>query len=182
MISTSRPKYDSSKSDEQFKAIPKHPFYCIGNYGTVLTCTELGTQNCLQHWFYLKRFPHKDGYPRIRLDGITYSLHKLVMEIWVGPCPKGKQVCHFPDRNKENCRLDNLIYGTPKENSSHREIHGTTAKEETNGMNKLTLSQCKEIFDTPIIKNLEEIAKAFGVSTSVICRIKNKKHWSSKYA
>jgi len=45
----------------------------------------------------------------------TFSVHKLVLESFIGPCPKYKEACH-KDNNKLNNSLDNLYYGTKQEN------------------------------------------------------------------
>lgn len=56
----------------------------------------------------------------------TFTVHGVVLAAFVGPRPEGLQVRHFPDRDPANNRLDNLIYGTPKENMEDRdEWHGT---------------------------------------------------------
>ena len=43
------------------------------------------------------------------------SVHQLVLEAFVGPCPAGKQAHHI-DGDKSNNRLDNLKWVTPSEN------------------------------------------------------------------
>lgn len=55
------------------------------------------------------------GHPAVALcrDGRshTYTVSRLVLEAFVGPCPGGKVARHFPDTDPHNNRLDNLIYG-----------------------------------------------------------------------
>jgi hypothetical protein len=55
-----------------------------------------------------------------------WSVHTLVLLAFVGPRPDGMEACHFPDRDLNNNRLDNLSWGTRTVNYSHRVIHGTT--------------------------------------------------------
>lgn len=45
----------------------------------------------------------------------TKSVHRLVMETFVGPCPKGMEVLHI-NGVAYDCRLENLRYGTHSEN------------------------------------------------------------------
>lgn len=59
------------------------------------------------------------GYPclQLRRDGarVCRTVHSLVMESFVGPCPQNKIVCHI-DGNFWNCRLENLRYDTYRSN------------------------------------------------------------------
>jgi hypothetical protein len=55
------------------------------------------------------------------------SIHRLVLEAFHGPCPKGMQCCHL-DGDPQNNRVDNLRWGTPKANAGDREFHGRTAR------------------------------------------------------
>lgn len=72
------------------------------------------------------------------------AIHDLIMRAFVGPPPKGKQVCHN-DGNHWNSVLTNLRYGTPKENQADRRLHGTTYEGEDNHLAKLTEKEVKEI-------------------------------------
>ena len=45
-----------------------------------------------------------------------HKVHWLVLEAFVGPRPQGYYGCHKNDVRKDN-RLENLYWGTPKENS-----------------------------------------------------------------
>ena len=55
----------------------------------------------------------------------TLYIHRLVLESFVGPCPEGMEGRHFPDRNPNNNRLENLSWGTHTENMQDKIIHGT---------------------------------------------------------
>jgi hypothetical protein len=73
---------------------------------------------------------YKDGHKHITFsrDGQTrtFTVHGVVLAAFAGPRPEGMQVRHFPDRDPANNRLDNLLYGTAKENAEDRdEWHGT---------------------------------------------------------
>lgn len=51
-------------------------------------------------------------------------VHRLVLEAFAGPRPDGYVCCHN-DGNGYNNRLDNLRWGTPKENTADSIKHGT---------------------------------------------------------
>lgn len=58
----------------------------------------------------------------------TFYVHRLVLLVFVGPCPDGMEARHFPDRDPANCRLNNLSCGTGVDNAADREVHGTVVR------------------------------------------------------
>lgn len=63
--------------------------------------------------------------PLYRNDKITiYSVHRLVMAAFVGPCPEGMEVCHNNGDAGDN-RLVNLRYDTRSANHLDKRAHGT---------------------------------------------------------
>jgi hypothetical protein len=71
---------------------------------------------------------HKDGYSEIDLykGGVrrTFLVHGLMMIAFVGPRPEGMQVLHI-DSDPTNNTVDNLRWGTPKENVRDEIDRGT---------------------------------------------------------
>lgn len=69
-------------------------------------------------------------YPSVCLSmngkSLTCNVHRLVLEAFIGPRPKGMVCRHFPDRDTRNNRLDNLRWGTPEENQADKIVHGTS--------------------------------------------------------
>ena len=53
----------------------------------------------------------------------TASRGRLVLEAFVGPCPDGMECCHWDD-NKDNNKLENLRWGTDKNNADDRVRNG----------------------------------------------------------
>lgn len=51
-------------------------------------------------------------------------VHRLIAETFLGPCPEGMEVRHLNGDPADN-RLENLTYGTRRENLLDRERHGT---------------------------------------------------------
>lgn len=172
--------YDPTSSDEQFRIVPGYPGYCVGNYGTVLSCRRRGPNpSFLSSWFVMKPSIYKEDYLKITLLGDTWYLHRLVAFVWIGPCPENMEVCHFPDPNKFNNRLDNLKYETCKSNMSHKVIHQTSANGSKNGNSVLTELEVIEIKDK-LQKSVsrKQIAKEFNVSVSTIDDISLNRTWA----
>jgi len=123
-------------SDQQWKTIPTYSSYEISNYGQV---RRIGSNKNLSASTKKGKHP----YQRVHLckDGKAKYLlvHRLVLEAFVGPCPPGYQCLHL-DNNPRNNRLDNLKWGTPKENHSTIDRTG-----EKNGRAKLTSADVKYI-------------------------------------
>jgi hypothetical protein len=67
--------------------------------------------------------PDVRGYERIQLGKKDFYIHKLVAEVFIGPCPQGYQVNH-KDSNPSNNNVENLEYKTPSENTQYSVSHG----------------------------------------------------------
>ena len=57
----------------------------------------------------------------------TCNIHRLVLETYVGPCPKGMECRHLNGNGQDN-RLENLCWGTRSENRQDSIQHGTQPK------------------------------------------------------
>lgn len=68
----------------------------------------------------------RNGYRFVRIGGERkkYTVHSLVLRAFVGERPAGLQIRHLNGDKSDN-RLDNLEYGTAKENAKDRKNHGT---------------------------------------------------------
>ena len=120
------------------------------------------------------------GYITVRLGRSCNSqpLHKLMLETFVKSRPAGLQ-CRHLDGNKLNNRLDNLCWGTPKENQTDRIVHGTDSRGTTHGKSKLQEEQVRVIFHAyhDGYYTQREIAEAFGIAQTEVSAIANKKIW-----
>lgn len=127
---------------------------------------------------------HKiNGRQRVRLydiNGISrrFQVHRLVLETFVGPCPEGKMGCHKDD-NHTNNSIDNLYWGTSKENGEDFTRNGKSKLGSSNGNSKLKDEEVwliKKLLYNKVKQNL--IAKMFKVSPTMILYIKQNKQWS----
>lgn len=111
------------------------------------------------------------------------SVHHLVLEAFVGPCPPGMECCHN-DGNRQNNRLENLRWDTKKANQGDRLKHGTSTQGRGNGSCKLTEEQVREI--RAIMDQQKQgarrptariIAAKYGLSEPGIMGIANRHSW-----
>ena len=124
-----------------------------------------------------------NGYYRVNLrDGCIPAkthvepVHKLVLETFIGPRPEGF-VCRHLNGNALDNRLENLCWGTPKENAQDSIRHGTAVclrHGEQSVAAKLTNADIKTIRELYSIGSLQsELAERFGVSQRHISDIVN---------
>ena len=84
------------------------------------------------------------GLRRLGVKRRRVRVHRLVLEAFVGLCPKGTEACHN-DGDPTNNRLENLRWDSRAANAKDRETHGTAAKGERIGNAKLSDTQAAEI-------------------------------------
>lgn len=171
----------------RFAHIPQFLGYCAGTDGTIWSCR--GRHNWTP-WHKLTPFiiwrvtrkKYRAGYLWVGLRKnkriVQKRVHILVLTAFRGPCPKGMEACHFPDRDTKNNRLDNLRWATHIENCQDREIHGNTTKGTRNGCAKLTEAQVLEIRKAARSgERYCDIARRFGISSGNVLAIATHFLW-----
>ena len=109
-------------------------------------------------------------------------VHRLVLEMFVGPCPKGLEACHN-NQPPTNNRLENLRWDTRSNNQLDSIRHGTRFQPDScgikNGRSKLTEHQVVEIRLMLKSKTYlhKEIAELFSISKSTVSDINVRKSW-----
>ena len=105
-------------------------------------------------------------------------VHRLVLLTFVGPCPDGMEGCHN-DGNPKNNNVSNLRWDTRKNNRADAIMHGTHPRGSRSGLAKLTETQVIEmrILYAQGCTSLSQIARAHGVSVSLVSQIVNRKIW-----
>ncbi|RLC88986.1 MAG: hypothetical protein DRJ03_00050 [Chloroflexi bacterium] len=110
---------------------------------------------------------------------IDRPIHRLVLEAFVGPQPKGME-CRRPDGARQNNHLTNLQWGTRSENQRDSIRHNTKyqPRGEQHGMTKTTAIQIKHVKQL-LAKGhtAKEIAVVTGVGVHVIYDAKRNKTW-----
>lgn len=107
-------------------------------------------------------------------------IHRLVLEAFDRPCPKGLE-CRHLDGDSQNNHISNLKWGTHKENMQDRIVHNTSNRGEKSGVSKLNNLQVRIIKKYFKLDNSYGAAKflteVFKVHKTSISLIKNKKRW-----
>lgn len=105
-------------------------------------------------------------------------VHRLILETFVGPCPKGMVACHNNGKRDDN-RLENLRWDTISNNHLDKVKHGTSNRGEKHFNSKLTKSQVKIIKHLLLFKTLthQEISKFFDVTRMAITDINLGNNW-----
>lgn len=160
------------------------PNYCVGEDGSVWT--NWSKRGCTGPWRRLRIRSDSHGRSYVDLfDGKVarkakrWQVHRLVLTMFVGPCPPGMVCRHFPDPNPANCHLDNLRWGTPQENEADKVTHGTSNRGARNGQAKFTEDEVRQIramYATGRYRQ-KDVAAAFGTTQPVVSEMVNKKSW-----
>lgn len=123
----------------------------------------------------------KLGYYLIKFGkhGKSQYVHKLMLEAFVCERPPGKMALHRNDIRTDN-RLDNLYWGTPKENCRDMAINGkrNDCRGEDKPAAKLTEEQVHIIRNTKKYSGyLCHLRDLYGVSKQNLLDIRNRKTW-----
>jgi len=160
--------------------------YRIDRQGRVWSCLKPGgafggvkrTGKWKQITIYFGKTGH--DYGRVNIQGTPRLVHRLVLAAFVGPCPKGMEARHFPDRSRRNNKVSNLKYGTRLQNIHDRIFHGTDNRGSRSGTAKLTWKQVNEIRELHNRGELQkDIAIKYGVSGvwGIVHDLSWKKEW-----
>lgn len=124
---------------------------------------QLGSQKYLRAWIY----------------GVgNRKIQHLVLEVFVGKCPKGLIACHN-DGDPTNNDVSNLRWDTSKSNTADRIKHGTDCRGSKHWKAKLTEDQIRSIkeeyFNPNVLK--KDLAKKYGVNSNYPRRLAMNQAW-----
>lgn len=171
------------KLEEQWRQIVGFERYEVSNFGNVRTFLKIGGRGAIGLVPRVVKQTEKRRYRRISIsDGVRKwpkSVHRLVLETFIGPCPEGMEGCHG-DGVRNNNALTNLRWDTHESNMLDKVSHGTISAGETNGRSVLSELQVRAVREVAGWKYgmLSELAREFGVSPTTILKVKNNKSWS----
>lgn len=160
------------------------PGYEVSNSGQIRSWRKTGPGNRYRDKPLILK-PHMDdhGYLYVTLTNkkgkqCQGMIHRKVLETFVGKSPKGMQCQHLNDVRNDNW-LNNLKWGTPKENSQNMIDHGNSRFGEMCHLSKLTRTIIKNIiFDLYQGKLYQkEIAQKYNTTQTNVSSIKLNKTW-----
>jgi hypothetical protein len=170
----------------EIRHIKDWPGYAVSDDGRVFSCKIKGGKGTfLDDWIPRKIVfsgGHNSRYPTVVFSKSgtrkkRFYIHRLILEAFVGPCPKGLECCHENDNPSEN-QLNKLRWDTNKNNRSdmiknQRSTRGT--KHWGTILNENSVREIRQLAGT---MTLDEIGKRFGVSKSNVHVIVHRKSWS----
>jgi hypothetical protein len=181
---------------ERWKDIPGFEgHYQASDQGRVRSLPRVTSRGLRLKQRYMSLTVTPAGYQFVTfgIDGERFvkMVAQLVMLTFVGPPPKGKEVCHN-DGNKQNNVLKNLRYDTRKANMHDRKLHGEQPFGSELPWAKLTEKQVikiRELYQPPIGRDwgrgrsttrkwtLTALAQRYNVSVGTIGLIINRNTW-----
>ncbi len=169
-------------ADADVREIPFATGYCVDSHGTVWSCRRPGPATGFGQWRMLRPAKDGDGYLQVTLmisgKSRAWKIHRLVLTVFVGPCPNGMVACHYPSNDKSNNSLANLMWGSPSENESHKAIHGTLVVGDKNNMAKLSESDVKAIRARRVAgERSVDLAHEYRVTPEQISNIIRRVQW-----
>ena len=122
------------------------------------------------------------GYLVVRLyrkdmSSISKRVHVLILESFVGPRPDN-QVARHLDGIKTHNVVENLKWGTTKENCQDAKRHGTWLHGERCRLAKLTekdVLEIRDLYDNKILHSI--IAEYYGIAQPTVSQIGRRMSW-----
>lgn len=131
---------------------------------------------------YLKLTETKEGYRVCRVHNVTYFVHRLVVQTFLGDIPEGLVVNHL-DGVKGNNLLSNLEITTYSENLKHAHALGLACnKGSRNSQSKVTeedITAMYKLFEAGF--NNASVAVKFDLHDRYISLIRHGKRWKHVY-
>lgn len=160
---------------EEWRAISGYDGYFVSNYGRVCSVDrEVKGQLCRGR--ILRPGPQASGHLTVSLTRYnSKSVHVLVLESFVGPCPAGCEGLHADDNPKNNW-VSNLRWGTRSDNLHDAVRNGKKAIGEDVPHAKLTENAVRYIHAHPEM-GLRPLAQKFGVHDNAIRQVRERITW-----
>ena len=126
----------------------------------------------------LAQAPHRAGYRMAHLykEGTrtARTVHTLVADAFLGPCPAGQEVAHNDGVRSHNA-LVNLRYDTRAGNFADKVAHGTDNRGEKHPLRKLSEKEVRAI--RCATGRSDDIGAEYGVSRSTVNAVQSRRTW-----
>jgi hypothetical protein len=176
---------DRMLAEVEYRDIAGFPGYRVGDDGSVWSCRKRGFgfgKLDLTSWHEVKGRPGTKKYLLVSLcrdrKSHTKLVHRLVLEAFVGPCPKGMEACHGPVNDRTCNRLSNLRWDTPVANNGDKKQNGTHLSGDRISWAKINSAH------VPTIRlafangaSLTDLGKQYGVHRGSIRNVVYGKSW-----
>jgi hypothetical protein len=170
---------------EIWKPVAGHDGYEVSNLGRVRSLDREWRQGSKWGTTYTYRKKGKmlrpgsasNDYPTVSIGRRnTRTVHSLVAEAFIGPCPAGQEVRH-KDGDRANPRDSNLCYGTRLDNIKDAQRHGTACRGSNHPAATIDEKEAKAILDARGTAPARELARRFGVTINVVYLIHARQSW-----
>ena len=171
---------------ETWKPIAWAPGYEVSDQGRVRSLDREVFKSAGKHRACVKLRKGKvlkpdtsTGRAVVNVAGRKRSIHRLVADAFIGPCPDGHYVCHGPGGRLDN-RLENISYGTPSKNHGEDKLRdGTLLRGFCNPQSKLTEAQVADAKRRIAAgESKASIARELGVTKTNVGHIAKGRSWA----
>jgi hypothetical protein len=150
--------------ENQVKEISERKGYYVSSNGRVFKIKEM-TVSILA-----------SGYASIPINEKNFSIHRLVMETFMG---KSKLQVNHKNFIKDDNRLENLEFVTAKENMEWNAKHGRMPSGENNTASKLDWASALTVFTLYPHKMDSDLSSHYGLCKEFVPNLIRTKSWAS---
>lgn len=158
--------------------------YEVSDWGRVRSLDHTDRRGQKRKGRFLSSGLNRYGYPQVGLSLHgklkTFTAHRLVLTVFVGPRLEGMQCCHN-DGVKANNHLSNLRWDTCLSNMRDKAKHGTQSRMqgELHGQAVLIEQDIREIRARCANgESQRTVARSFGIGQTQVSRIVTGKRWA----
>lgn len=167
---------------ERWQDIPGwEGLYCASTLGRIRSIDRIDSLGRKRFGQILRPKTTRKGYLEVHLLlGSRHEMrtvHRLVLDTFVGPRPDGLQ-CRHLDGNPQNNQLSNLAWGTSKANHADQVAHGTQLRGETATGAKLTERQVLAIrSEAAAGASIRHLSERYGRPVNTIRHVVSRYSW-----
>jgi len=151
-------------------------FYEVSNYGKVRSKTRIDALGRVREGRVLTPTGLRHVHVTLSLHGVKKqkTVHRIVLEAFVGAAPDGTEGCHW-DGNPRNNKLDNLRWDSRANNIQDAIRHGTSTKKSGS---TLTPAAVRDIRASKALGvSNREIAEQHGTTREAVYAVVSGRTW-----